>query len=212
MSEYDRIHANRYNKSTKWIGLCVFSGARVLELGGETGFTRRLRENFSSAEHSCKNFDLRRPFPIKSNSFDLVVCMEVIEHLTDIPSEDPIIAGTYRVSGVMNMLSESLRVLVPGGKLFLTTPNICGYKNLDNILSGSHPFGFQPHQRELSMVEVAEYVTKAGFSISEIQTVEVWNHHSLAINKLKKVKEMLGTFGYEKRNRDDCIFVIASKQ
>jgi len=47
------------------------------------------------------------PFPFQSNSFDLVVAMEVIEHVID----------------PLPWLVELLRVARPGGELFLTTPN-----------------------------------------------------------------------------------------
>lgn len=48
-----------------------------------------------------------RPLPYPDDAFDAVVSMDVVEHV-----EDPV-----------PWLEEALRVLVPGGLLFLTTPN-----------------------------------------------------------------------------------------
>jgi ubiquinone/menaquinone biosynthesis C-methylase UbiE len=55
------------------------------------------------------------PGPISDNSQDLVFATEVIEHLTN--------------EEVTKVLAECLRVLKPGGRLFLTTPND---ENLDS--------------------------------------------------------------------------------
>jgi 2-polyprenyl-3-methyl-5-hydroxy-6-metoxy-1,4-benzoquinol methylase len=67
--------------------------------------------------------DLEKPLPYDSNSFDLVILAEVIEHLE---SHRPIVA-------------EIGRILRPGGHLILTTPNIARlHSRLHFFFSGTH--------------------------------------------------------------------------
>lgn len=61
--------------------------------------------------------------PFTSNSLDIVVAGEIIEHLYD--------TGDF--------LEEIKRVLKPEGKLIITTPNLAPLANRARIL-----FGFQP--------------------------------------------------------------------
>jgi len=63
--------------------------------------------------------DLNEVFlPYKSESFDAITCIEVIEHVLD-----PI-----------HLLGEINRVLQPRGQLILSTPNIRYFRNLNNLL------------------------------------------------------------------------------
>jgi ubiquinone/menaquinone biosynthesis C-methylase UbiE len=73
-------------------------------------------------------FDPRLPF--RDEQFGAVLCSELIEHLVDPDS----------------LLTEIFRVLVPGGKLFLTTPNLASWINRISLL-----LGFQPHFSEVSL-------------------------------------------------------------
>ena len=60
--------------------------------------------------------DATEPFPLEDSSFNYVYSEHVIEHL---PYE-----------GGFNMLSESYRILVPGGKLRIATPNLLRFIDL----------------------------------------------------------------------------------
>jgi len=54
--------------------------------------------------------DATRKFPFDDNVFDYVACEHMIEHIDH--------------SGAITMLSESFRVLKPGGRIRLATPNL----------------------------------------------------------------------------------------
>jgi SAM-dependent methyltransferase len=66
------------------------------------------------------------PFPFPDKSFDVVLATEIIEHLHFNP---------YR------LLRESFRILKPGGRILITTPNISQLQNVIRLLRGQniHP-------------------------------------------------------------------------
>lgn len=69
------------------------------------------------------NVDLMKPLPYESESYDLVVLSEVIEHLPDF----------------IPILREVGRVLRPGGYFVMTTPNIGRlHSRLKFFLTGTH--------------------------------------------------------------------------
>jgi len=54
------------------------------------------------------SFDINQTFPLKDKSYDIILCIELIEHL-----ENP-----------WHLVRECIRVLKPNGNLFITTPDI----------------------------------------------------------------------------------------
>lgn len=74
-----------------------------------------------------------QPLPFASGSFDLVIAAQVIEHLVDTDG----------------LVEEIHRVLRPGGRLLLTTPNLAAWFNRGMLL-----LGMQPLFTEVSTSEV----------------------------------------------------------
>jgi ubiquinone/menaquinone biosynthesis C-methylase UbiE len=83
------------------------AGAVAEVIGADVAETalRRARARHPSIEFRLVAFD--GPLPFDDNAFDLVWSSEVIEHVAD----------------TARWLSEVRRVLAPGGRLLLTTPN-----------------------------------------------------------------------------------------
>jgi SAM-dependent methyltransferase len=177
---------------------------QVLDLGGRSPFTALL-ERFTRAEVTCQPFDLRYPFPLPEASYDVVFCLEVIEHLKD---RDESERADFTFSGVLNCLRESLRVLRPGGLLVLSTPNVCSYRSLRNVLAGRHPFQFAPHNRELSPGEVAQLLRETGFGPLDVTTVNAWYNGG---GSFWRVKLLLWALGISRRHREDCILALARR-
>lgn len=68
--------------------------------------------------------DLNRSIPLRSNSIDIILASDVLEHLTD-----PFI-----------FTGEIFRALKPGGFLILDTPNLASWHNIFALFIGIQPF------------------------------------------------------------------------
>jgi SAM-dependent methyltransferase len=105
----------------------------------------------------------REPFPFEDATFDVVMMNEVFEHL--------------RID-LIATISEVRRVMRPGGRLLLCTPNLSSYRGYANLLLhqhasalGARPFrafsklheiGHVGHVREYTTREVVEFLTACG--------------------------------------------------
>jgi SAM-dependent methyltransferase len=123
-----------------------------------------LRPAMENGRLQTDYFDLDTgSWPYDNDSFDCVVCSEILEHL----AIDP-----------MNMMSEINRVLKVGGTLILSTPNVASLNALRSILIGGHPFMWSPysgsgtdrHNREYTCFEARRLVKAAGFNIQSFYT------------------------------------------
>jgi glycosyltransferase involved in cell wall biosynthesis/SAM-dependent methyltransferase len=114
-------------------------------------------------------FDAERDrFPYPCNHFSTVLCCELIEHLL----HDP-----------MHLMAEVNRVLRPGGRLVLTTPNAASLRAMAAILQGYHPGFFSAyirpaadgdvearHNREYTPREIRDLLENAGFDVERLET------------------------------------------
>jgi SAM-dependent methyltransferase len=88
----------------EFTALAAEAGATAVGMEAAEAALKRAR-----AQHPGLDFrraGIGEPLPLEDNSFDVVWCSEVIEHVAD----------------TARWLSEVRRVLVPGGRLLLTTP------------------------------------------------------------------------------------------
>lgn len=214
---YVETHARRFYETFRLLP-DLKPGARVLELGAIPYYlTILLRKfaglnvdpvsffEFETAEqttHHVENvenqerydFDYaplnveRDVFPFADETYDLVLCCELLEHLLINPS---------------HMLYEIHRVLKPEGFLLLSTPNVLRWENVFSLLKGRnindcyHGNGiYGRHNREYSMPEVSQLLEANGFSIEWIGTRSVYGPG--ALNRVP----LLG-------NRRDNIFALA---
>lgn len=104
----------------------------------------------------------REPFPLPGGAFDAVMMNETIEHLTGSP---------------LPCLLEIRRVLKPGGRLFLTTPNVASLLNRLRFLAGRNihtPIEvllnvepYKLHNREYTMADLLDLLGRAGLKVVE---------------------------------------------
>jgi SAM-dependent methyltransferase len=95
------------------------------------------------------------PLPMDDASFDLVLCVETIEHVRD----------------VQLLLSEIRRVLRPGGTLALTTPaNGRGTAARALLLGWDRAFDpLSPHLRFFSRRSLERLLGELGFTVTSIE-------------------------------------------
>lgn len=141
----------------------------------------------------------RDRFPYESASFDVVLCCEVLEHL----SRDP-----------MHMLCEVNRVLRLGGLLILTTPNIVSARSVRAVLDGYHPQlwaaytrigSTDRHNREYAPREVRWLLDAAGFSSDDVSTWNVWQDDE------ERTMAELAAMGAPTEDRGGDIVAVAKK-
>lgn len=170
------------------------------EYSNEVGFKEEMVPFSGWGEYS---FYLGNPerfsYSIEPESFDLVLCAEVIEHM----SVDP-----------MALLSEINRVLVIGGRAIITTPNIVSSRSILASLEHRMPYNFYAfnksgttdrHNVEYSPGLLCEIVKSAGFDIVEIVTVNAWSLPD------QRVEEIYSTFNFPSELRGDDIILTALK-
>src|SRR4051812_36055391 len=89
------------------------------------------------------------PLPFEDHSFDLVTCIEALEHIRD----------------VQLALSEMRRVLPPAGRLALTPP---AASRIGTLIHGLEP-PFSPHLHAFTSRSLRESLDAMGFTVSELR-------------------------------------------
>jgi len=103
--------------------------------------------------------DLMEPINQKSESYDIVYCSEVFEHL---PKLQPII-------------SEAKRILKNGGYFVITTDNPCGIRNMARMLwQDSRYFEVEGHLHYYSPKRLKKIMEDNGFRVISIKTIGNW--------------------------------------
>jgi 2-polyprenyl-3-methyl-5-hydroxy-6-metoxy-1,4-benzoquinol methylase len=115
---------------------------KILDVGAGYGaFSKRLHEagftvfacdlypdKFQYRTIECRKADITRMIPYEDNYFDVIVAIEVVEHMID--HED--------------FFHECRRALKSGGKLMISTPNILSLKSRAMFLLSGFFYGFKP--------------------------------------------------------------------
>lgn len=158
-------------------------------------------------ECDVDSFDAERDaYPYADNTFDVVLCTELFEHL----GYDP-----------MHCLVEIHRILKPGGHLLLSTPNACSLRAIAAILGHYHP-GFFPafmrptasgevdprHHREYAPREIEMALEDAGFVVEQLRTAPYW---SAPEPQHAWVRHLLERYELDPNLRDECTFALARK-
>lgn len=197
LEKYQFYHLNRLALDYEWLCHSHAPGSRTLEIGGypffltlalktkgfqittvdkPTDISSKLSSSLGLEVVGCDIEKDKLPFP--DNSFDIILLNEVFEHL--------------RIDLIFTM-QEIHRVLKPGGKLWLSTPNLKSLKGIINFHVKSeawsvvgeglyaqykslHEQGFMGHVREYTSHEVTGFLKEVGFKPKEVIYRGRFNH------------------------------------
>jgi len=134
------IHDKFYHYLTKT--LSVIPNPQILDLGAGHGYLVKklydsgydvhaadlFPEYFYFDKVKCHKSDLTKPLPFDDQSFDVLIAVEVMEHIFD-----------HEL-----FFSEAHRILKKGGFLFFTTPNILSLKSRFRFLLSGFFYSFSP--------------------------------------------------------------------
>jgi len=205
LDKCEQVHQLRYRTTYELLNSMLHS--TVLDLGGATPFTEALQKAWPGSQvHSTGLQELRGPFTSPLGSYDLVLCLEVIEHLHDLPTSNMHDRAQWIYSGMRAMLN-AVREHV-GGQLVITTPNSAGLKALWNVIHDLPPQTYLPHVRELTMHELVSLVEEAGYRIETKGQWIVWQHHGLSQADALRMHSMLSV---PERFVGDDLYLVARR-
>lgn len=205
--EYFKDHKWRFEQSLKWISPHVKETSHVLEIGSPGVFTDIFKKHVKCEKYYNTWQDLRTPIDYPDSMFDVILFMEVIEHVKDVEE----VGGyneTFHGTGQLNLLKECHRMLKNEGILFFTTPNPNSIASLRKLLAYDHPFTYWFHVREMSQNDIKNNIEKSNLKIIQYNTLGCWYKITQTDRQLM---ECLEKFGYSSEYREDDIFIIAKK-
>ena len=191
------IFKKYWNCNLKFAG-CDLSGEDIWLCKNKS---KKFKIYFDNAEFDFYSLNLERTkLPFDNNYFDIVICAEIIEHLTYSPSF---------------MLKEINRVTKNNGHFFISTPSVFSLRNLSGHifnLNRSDKYSFDGpygrHNREFSCSELINIIEQNNFKILKSRLYNINNNKNI----LYYIKQLLTCIPirYIKEKRD-IIFIIAEK-
>lgn len=228
LKDYYQVHCVRYDETLRRIIDQVKNhNDHILDIGCYPTFLFDTLENQGfnmtgiSSHHEpikTKNiFNLNietDELPFDKNSFDLILMFEVIEHILFHPH---------------NTLLKLKKILKPGGKLLISTPNAAHIKHrLQAVMGHSTTFSIDEspletdwkklyfrHNKELTGVELKKVMLQAGFGDTQIEYFNSYTPFRQYSNKDKSITRLVKIMGWSLAQLNphlrDTIFCLASK-
>ena len=179
----------------------------ILDVGDyEYVFTKALQDVLGCKILNTKG-DLRYPNDVCENTnADIILLMEVIEHLPDIDNNN---GDVFKYTGIKGMLGNIVNYASSDCIIFITTPNLCSYASIHKLLIGDHPYNWIPHPRELTIKELNSLFSELKLSIISCNTFRSWAWYS--DDDLSSIKYILNKFNNNNKYLEDNIFYLLKK-
>jgi len=129
---------------------------KLFDMGYDVHACDLFPEIFQFDKIECKKVDITKTFPYPDNAFDIVVAVEVSEHILDHET----------------FFAETSRILKPDGKLYITTPNILSMKSRMRFLFRGFVYSFNP--LELRNYDGLQHV--ASLTLDQYNYIAVKHH------------------------------------
>ena len=178
------------------------SGTKILEIGSypfhQTLLLKKMNYNITGFDlnperqmqfindnklNIIKNNIENDIIPFENNTFDSVLLFELFEHLRMNP---------------IDVLSKIYKVLIPKGKLLLSTPNLYSIYNIGRFISGKginngfvefnklNTIGHMGHIREYTVKEMIDFLSNCGFINIEICRFSTKTREGVTLGKIIK--------------------------
>jgi SAM-dependent methyltransferase len=146
------------------------------------------------------------PYPLPDEYFDGVLLTEVLEHLREYPARS---------------LAEIRRILKPGGRLYLTTPNAAYVMNRLRLLAGRSVhtalddwIGGLPHARharEYTFSEVRRLLDHVGLEVIHAESRHFYRHYGRSGTVGRAAKLLLDGVARVRAPLGPAIIVVAKR-
>lgn len=215
LAQYEKQHINRFIYT---FGLLKGLKGKCLELGAYPYITTLMIEQFTDLQleladyfysydnkepmihegtfieshtgskthikFTSQNFNIEKDkFPFEDSRFEVVLFCELLEHLTTDP---------------MAAMVEIKRILKPGGRIIISTPNVNSLGNVARMISGENIYyrytGYGPygrHNREYNISEIYELLRACGFTVETIFTVDTTENRTNDYLPSSELKHLL---------------------
>lgn len=198
--------------TTNFFSLSVYD--KKVEHGQQRVISNDFGEEYTF-DYQTLNVELSE-YPYEEGSFDIVFFCEVLEHVV----VDP-----------LAIFEKLRRIIAPGGRLILTTPNALRLINFAHMIAGKNFFDryhsqngiYGRHNREFSLTEVTSLLENNGFAIEVAKTADRYNYDELSMfvdsyDKSEKLpwtgselRDLLRKIGANEEDRGDNIYVVARR-
>ncbi len=178
--------------------------AQIVEVG-HLSLLARFLANDGYKVRPCMG-DFRYSLNMQTGNADILLALEVFEHVKDQDSIDISDIDIFNFSGINRFLQECRRLLRPDGCLVITTPNACSLRSLVNLVNHQNPATFYPHVKEYAPQDVVHLCARSGLKLVHFATF--YAYYYLSHDRQKVLESYIMKPGFSPEHRGDCSFFI----